>query len=99
MRSHPRLSITYCHETCTDHWEPKTNKHQKQSDEICLADACTPSTKKIAAASGKAILATRGDCSFIEKAEAMAAGPSGRVGALIVTNSETSLFHMGAGQR
>lgn len=66
---------------------------------MCFADACTPSTKEVAAASGKAVLVTRGDCSFIEKAEAMATGPSGRVGALIVTNSETSLFHMGAPQR
>lgn len=61
--------------------------------------ACTPSKKEPAAAAGKAILATRGECTFIEKAEATDAGPGMRVGALIITNSETSLFHMGAAPR
>ncbi|CAM9684093.1 unnamed protein product [Ectocarpus fasciculatus] len=62
--------------------------------------ACAPMAKEAAtAAAGKAIVATRGACSFIEKAEAVGAGPSERVGALIVTNSETALFHMGAAPR
>ncbi|CAM9440409.1 unnamed protein product, partial [Ectocarpus sp. 13 AM-2016] len=62
--------------------------------------ACAPMPKEAAtAAAGKAIVATRGACSFIEKAEAMGAGPGERVGALIVKNSETALFHMGAAPR
>ncbi|CAN0163948.1 unnamed protein product [Ectocarpus sp. 12 AP-2014] len=62
--------------------------------------ACAPMPKEAAiAAAGKAIVATRGTCSFIEKAEAMGAGPGERVGALIVKNSETTLFHMGAAPR
>ena len=70
------------------------------SHEKRVADACTPLKEDAAAAAaGKAILATRGECTFIEKAEAMEAGPDRRVGALIVTNSETSLFHMGAAPR
>lgn len=53
-----------------------------------------------AAAFGKAVLATRGGCAFLDKAESVdTAGPSGRVGALIVTNDETTLFHMGASPR
>lgn len=64
-----------------------------------LAGACTPSAKDAAGAAGKAVLATRGECTFIEKAEAMDSGPGTRVGALIVANSETSLFHMGAAPR
>eukprot|EP00903_Cladosiphon_okamuranus_P014343 g13317.t1 len=76
------------------------------SGELKLGDspnpshACEPSDDAAAAAAaGKAILATRGECTFIEKAEAMDAGPGKRIGALIVTNSETSLFHMGAAPR
>ncbi|CAM9097696.1 unnamed protein product [Pylaiella littoralis] len=63
--------------------------------------ACNPLTKEAAdAAVGKAVLATRGECSFLEKAESMGAGgPSGRVGALIIANDDTSLFHMGASPR
>ena len=64
-----------------------------------FADACTPSKKDTATTTGKAILATRGECTFIEKAEAMDAGPERKIGALIVTNSETALFHMGAAPR
>ncbi|CAM9455663.1 unnamed protein product [Hapterophycus canaliculatus] len=62
---------------------------------------CVPAAEEAAtaAAAGKAILAARGECSFIEKAEAVGASQSGRVGALIVTNSEASLFRMGASPR
>eukprot|EP00752_Nemacystus_decipiens_P004257 g3888.t1 len=63
------------------------------------SNACKRSTEGAAAAAGKAILATRGECTFIEKAEAMDAGPGRRIGALVVTNSETALFHMGAAPR
>lgn len=65
------------------------------------ADACAPPADETiaAAAAGKIVLAARGDCSFIEKAEAVDGGPSGRIGALIVTNNEASLFRMGASPR
>lgn len=83
---------------CTHKWLSKRRNNLYGFDKI--ADACSPATKEAAAAAvGKAVLATRGECSFLEKAEAVDVGPSGRVGALIVTNSETSLFHMGASPR
>lgn len=62
-------------------------------------DGCAPPKKDAAGAAGKSILATRGECTFIDKAEAMDAGAGRRIGALIVTNSETALFHMGAAPR
>lgn len=45
----------------------------------------------------KAVVVSRGKCSFIDKAEAIVA--VGDVGAMIVVNNETSLFHMGASPR
>ena len=66
-----------------------------------IADhACTPPE----GVSGKAVLATRGECSFVDKAEAVGAGRPGEAAAaaaaaLIVVNNETSLFHMGVHPR
>ena len=60
-----------------------------------IADACTQPYE----ASGKAVLAVRGECSFIDKAEAAGAGLGGAAAALIVVNNETSLFHMGVHPR
>lgn len=77
----------------------ETCRQKKTYGFVHSADACAPSKKEAAAAAGKAILATRGECTFIDKAEAVDAGPGRRVGALLVTNSETSLFHMGAAPR
>lgn len=59
---------------------------------------CTPPGENISV-KGKVILATRGECSFIDKAEAVVAAGLGDAGALIVVNNETSLFHMGASPR
>ena len=63
-----------------------------------ITDACTPPDGE---ASGKALLAARGKCSFIDKAEAVRGGPgeATAAAALIIVNNETSLFHMGAHPR
>lgn len=73
----------------------------------CFTDGCAladgPGLTK-----GKALLASRGGCSFIDKAEAAAAAGAVEdssdskgdgVTALIIANDETSLFHMGASPR
>lgn len=72
-----------------------------------FADGCTPAEAP-ELAKGVALLATRGGCSFIDKAEAAAAAEEEKdssdskndaVAALIIVNDETTLFHMGASPR
>lgn len=47
---------------------------------------------------GKAVLVKRGNCGFIDKAEAVSRDYRDAA-ALIVVNNETSIFHMGASPR
>lgn len=61
-------------------------------------DACAPPSEA-GLDKDKLVLAARGGCTFIDKAEAVLAGSAGGVGGLIVVNNETSLFHMGASPR
>ena len=65
---------------------------------LSLQDMCTPPSE-FGLGKDKFVLAARGGCSFVDKAEAVAAGSAAGVGALIVVNNETSLFHMGASPR